>query len=144
LGRMLTFDTLLCLFTVASLGAAHAAVTSGARLRRGWWLLSALACGLGLLTKGPVALALVAVPVLAFAALDARAVRPRPRAWAAWLAVALGLAAPWYALVARQNPDFLGDFFWRHHVERFLAPFDHPGPVWFYLPGLLAGMLPWT
>jgi dolichol-phosphate mannosyltransferase len=40
--------------------------------------------------------------------------------------------------------DFAASFFWKHNVVRFLAPFDHVEPVWFYLPGLLLGMLPWT
>src|SRR5258707_949660 len=71
LGRMLTMDSLLGLCVVTALAAAHVAV-SGPRLRWGWWVLSALACGFGLLTKGPVALALIAVPVLACQALDPR------------------------------------------------------------------------
>src|SRR5205823_1731212 len=74
LGRMLTMDSLLCLWVMAALAAAHIAVCE-AKLRRRWWLLSALCCGLGLLTKGPVALVLVAVPVLAFQQLDRRTAR---------------------------------------------------------------------
>jgi 4-amino-4-deoxy-L-arabinose transferase-like glycosyltransferase len=62
LGRMLSFDTLLCLFVTASLASAHFRLMTG---ERRWWLLSALMCGLGVLTKGPVALVLVVVPVLA-------------------------------------------------------------------------------
>ena len=42
--------------------------TSIARLRWQWWLVSALLTGLGLLTKGPVALVLTLVPVVAFSA----------------------------------------------------------------------------
>src|SRR5262249_43755892 len=63
--RMLTMDGLLALWVVVALAAAHAALAGGG-LRRGWWAASALACGLGLLTKGPVALALVLPPVLAY------------------------------------------------------------------------------
>ncbi|MFO0841453.1 MAG: glycosyltransferase [Gemmataceae bacterium] len=74
--RLLTFDGLLALWVVAALASAHAAVGGG--LRRGWWLLSAVACGLGLLTKGPVALLLVAVPVFAVSRLDRRSARPGP------------------------------------------------------------------
>jgi 4-amino-4-deoxy-L-arabinose transferase-like glycosyltransferase len=40
--------------------------------------------------------------------------------------------------------EFAGDFFWTHHVVRFFAPFDHAQPFWFYVPGLLLGMLPWS
>jgi dolichol-phosphate mannosyltransferase len=143
LGRLLTPDGLLCLWVVAALAAAHEAVRAGG-LRWRWWLASALACGLGLLTKGPVALALVAAPVLALGALDRRAARPGWRGWAAYLAVAAGLAAPWYAAMSAADPEFAGVFFWRHNLVRYVAPFDHAKPVWFHLPGLLLGMLPWT
>src|SRR5262249_26036781 len=87
LGRMLAMDGLLCLGVVAALGAGHAALT-GARLRRGWWSVSAAACGLAVLTKGPVALVLVAVPLLAYQALDRRACRPSWRPWLAYAALA--------------------------------------------------------
>jgi dolichol-phosphate mannosyltransferase len=143
LGRMLTLDSLLSLWVVAALAAAHVAV-GGPRLRRGWWLLSAGACGLGLLTKGPVALVLVAAPVVAFTALDRRAARPGLKGWAVYLAAALGLAAPWYLCVAAADPGAVGSFLWTHHVLRYVAPLDHAKPFWFYLPGLLLGMLPWT
>jgi 4-amino-4-deoxy-L-arabinose transferase-like glycosyltransferase len=143
LGRLLTMNGLLCLWVTAALAAAHLAVR-GPVLRGRWWLLSAGCCGLGLLTKGPVALALAAVPVLAFQVLDRRAARPRWRAWAVYVAVAAALAAPWYVAVAVRDPAFVRYFFWRHHVERFVTPFDHEKPAWYYLPDLLLGMLPWT
>ncbi len=141
--RMLTFDTLLALWVVLSLATAHVALASSS-LRRCWWLLSALACGLGLLTKGPVALALVAGPLLALPLLDPRLARPSLRAWITFLVVSLGSAAPWYWAVMQAMPDFAGHFFWKHNVVRFLAPFDHARPAWFYFPGLLAGLLSWT
>jgi dolichol-phosphate mannosyltransferase len=143
LGRMLTMNSLLCLWVVAGLATAHAAVR-GPTLRWRWWLLSAVCCGLGLLTKGPVALALTAIPVLAYQALDARSVRLRWWPWATYVAVAAGLAAPWYVAMAVSDPAFARYFFWTHHVVRYVAPFDHEEPFWFYLPGLLLGMLPWT
>ena len=95
LGRMLTMDSLLSLWVVGALAAGHLALRKR-RLRWQWWCLSAGACGLGLLTKGPVALVLVAVPLLAWQALDPRVVRPRWGAWLAWLGLALTVAAPWY------------------------------------------------
>jgi dolichol-phosphate mannosyltransferase len=143
LARLLTMDTLLCLCVTAALAAAHVAV-HGATFRWRWWLVSAVACGLGMLTKGPVALALTAVPVLAYSFLDRRRTRLGLVAWLAYLAVALSVAAPWYIAVARVDPGFVDYFFWRHNVERFVAPFDHVEPFWFYLPSLLLGMLPWT
>jgi dolichol-phosphate mannosyltransferase len=143
LGRLLTMDGLLCLWVVTALATAHVAMAGG-KLRWGWWLLSAFACGLGLLTKGPVALVLVAVPVLGQQALDHRSAAPAWRPWLAYAAVAVGLAGPWFVAMAVRNPEAAGAFFWVHNVRRFLDPVDHAKPLWFYLPGLLVGMLPWT
>jgi 4-amino-4-deoxy-L-arabinose transferase-like glycosyltransferase len=41
---------------------------------------------------------------------------------------------------------FLRDFFWKHHVERFVSAeaLQHGQPFWFYLPIVLAALLPWT
>ena len=108
------------------------------------WLLSAVACGLGLLTKGPVALVLVLVPLLAWSCLDRETQRPTLRMLAVYAAVSIGLAAPWFVAVALRDSSFLEYFFWRHHVERYVDPFDHAEPFWYYLPELLGGMLPWT
>ncbi|HVS35860.1 MAG TPA: glycosyltransferase [Gemmataceae bacterium] len=143
LERMLTMDGLLCLWVTAGLAAAHAAVVGG-RFRWGWWLLSAVACALGLLTKGPVALLLIAVPTAVFAALDRRSAHIGWRRWAAYLAAAAVIAAPWYVFISVAEPDFAASFFWKHNIVRFIAPFDHAEPVWFHLPLLLAGMLPWS
>ncbi|MGH7170740.1 MAG: ArnT family glycosyltransferase [Gemmataceae bacterium] len=142
--RMLNMDSLLCLWVTASLASAHAALTAGPLLRQRWWLLAAAACGLGLLTKGPVALVLILTPLLLYKYLDPRAARVPPRDWSFFVLLVAALAAPWYIAVMRRVPDFAYTFFWRHHVERFLTPFDHAKPAWFYVPGLLAGMLPWT
>jgi dolichol-phosphate mannosyltransferase len=143
LERMLTMDCLLCLWTTAGLATAHAALL-GRRLHWGWWLLSATACALGVLTKGPVALVLILVPVLAYYLLDRRAARVGFRHWTAYLAVVLLVAGPWYIAIIAAEPEFAASFFWRHNVVRFLAPFDHAEPFWFHLPPLLLGMLPWS
>jgi len=142
--RMLNMDSLLCLWVTAALAATHTALTAGPALRRRWWLLAAVACGLGLLTKGPVALVLVLTPLLLYPRLEPRCARVSLRDGALFVLLALALAAPWYIAVMVQEPDFARTFFWKHHIERFLTPFDHEKPAWFYLPGLLAGMLPWT
>jgi dolichol-phosphate mannosyltransferase len=152
--RMLNMDSLLCMWVTAALAAAHIALTPsllrsksvGAKngLRLGLWVLSAVACGMGLLTKGPVALVLIATPVLLYTFLEPRSVQPSWRSWTWFLLLAAAVASPWYVAVIFQVPDFAYTFFWRHHVERFLTPFDHEKPAWFYLPGLFAGMLPWA
>ena len=63
-------DSLLCLWVTASLASAHAALTSGRLLRQRWWIMSAAACGLALLTKGPVALVLILTPLILYMFLE--------------------------------------------------------------------------
>ena len=46
--------------------------------------------------------------------------------------------------MAAINPEAAGDFFLLHNVQRYLDPLDHEEPIWFFLPGLLLGTLPWS
>jgi dolichol-phosphate mannosyltransferase len=143
LGRLLTMNSLLCLWITAALAAAHLALR-GPALRWRWWLCSGAACGLGLLTKGPVALALVCMPVFLYRLLDTRTAPMKLRSWMAYLGIAFLLAGPWYLLVAGKDPDFFRYFFWKHNVVRYVTPFDHEKPVYAYLPDLFLGMFPWS
>src|SRR5262249_4826562 len=63
MGRLLLLDGLLTLWVTVSVFAAYEAFR-GEHLRWPWWLLSALATGLGILTKGPIALVLLVPPLL--------------------------------------------------------------------------------
>src|SRR4051794_39726337 len=63
MGRLLVLDGLLTLWATVALFAALEATRTG-RFRWGWWLLCAAACALGILTKGPVALVLLAPPLV--------------------------------------------------------------------------------
>src|SRR5262249_17621370 len=146
MGRMLTMNAPLALFTTASLALMHTAMSdqSPTRRRGPLVLFAGVCCGLGLLTKGPVAVALVLPPLFVLPRLDPRLRRPGYAGWGAFFAAALVVAAPWYIALAVMQPEFAGYFFWFHNVVRFVQPFDHQGPVWQYLPGFLVGMMPWA
>jgi 4-amino-4-deoxy-L-arabinose transferase-like glycosyltransferase len=115
--------------------------------RPAWRLRVFLWIGLGLLTKGPVALLVPgAASLLAFALLGRaadwwRAVRD-PAGWAILLAVAM----PWYLMeYGRRGDAFLAGFFMRHNVERFLSPLQgHSGSLLYYVPAVLLLLLPYT
>jgi dolichol-phosphate mannosyltransferase len=141
LGRTVVLDSLLTLCVVASWYAAHAAV-SGPVFRWSGWSVSALACGLGILAKGPVALILLVPPVVAYQFLTSN--RPRWTAWMAYAGLALLVPAPWYSLMALRDPAYLSHFFWKANVVRFVNPYDHEQPWWFYLPVLFLGTFPWS
>jgi 4-amino-4-deoxy-L-arabinose transferase-like glycosyltransferase len=141
--RMITTDGLLCFWVVTAWALGQRAIWAP-RLNVSCYLLSASACALGILTKGPVALALVVVPLFVGHLLRRGATWWMLSLWPAYIGTALGLASPWFAIMAWREPGFLREFFWTYHVVmRFLRPL-HEEPAWFYLPVLLLGMLPWT
>lgn len=142
-GRLLVLDGLLALWVTLALLSAFEAVRQD-RLRWHWWLLAAAACGLGVLTKGPIALILVAAPIWLYRRLAAHVCRIGGRALLVFAAVVLAVPLPWFIAICWQAPAFASHFFWEHNVIRFLAPFDHLRPFWFYGPILLAGLLPAT
>jgi 4-amino-4-deoxy-L-arabinose transferase-like glycosyltransferase len=55
------------------------------------------------------------------------------------------VSAPWYAAeFAANGKEFLLQFFVKHHFERYMDVISgHRGPVYFYVPVLLVGLLPW-
>lgn len=113
-----------------------------------WYVAAGLFAGLGMLTKGPIALVL---PGLTFLIALFWQFREKWRLlispWMlAGLGVFLAVAMPWYIAVAMANPtEFVGKFFLLHNVERFTSTVSgHSGPWYYYVPVILAGAFPWT
>ena len=88
--------------------------------RRLSWAIFAL-LGLGMLVKGPVALALFGLPVLTDAAANRRLSVLARHDWIVGPLVFLAIAAPWYALMERQTPGFLKYFLVNENILRFLV-----------------------
>jgi 4-amino-4-deoxy-L-arabinose transferase-like glycosyltransferase len=107
---------------------------------------AAAAAGLATLAKGPLGLLLPILVVGGYVVLtrEWRFVREilDPRTIAACLLV----AAPWYVAILRdQGRHFLEVFVLDHNVQRFTSTVhNHPGPFWYYVPVVLAGLLPWS
>jgi 4-amino-4-deoxy-L-arabinose transferase-like glycosyltransferase len=144
IGRGAIADALLNLFLAL---AMFDIILYAGEPRPAWRRRAFLWIGLGLLTKGPVALLVPgAASLLAFSLLGRvrdwwRAVCD-PAGWALLLAVAM----PWYLVeYAHRGDAFLAGFFMRHNVERFLSPLQgHGGGLLYYLPAILLLLLPYT
>lgn len=55
------------------------------------------------------------------------------------------IALPWFAAVSLKNPDFFHYFFIRQHFIRYLTTADNRyEPLWFFIPIILVGFIPWT
>jgi 4-amino-4-deoxy-L-arabinose transferase-like glycosyltransferase len=144
--RFLLLDGLLTLCVTVSVLCGFEAVRTGT-LKRGWWIAAATASGLGFLTKGPISEVLLFVPLWVFGFLTRGKGGSAAVRWY-WYAVFFGVVfavnLPWYVAIYLREPQFLKHFFWEHNVMRFLQPFDHLQPVWYYAPILIGGLLPGT
>ncbi len=110
------------------------------------WTVVGVCAGLGLLMKGPVA---VVVPGLVLAPIWWRerstlAIRTSDILTAA--AIATLIALPWYgAMTAEHGIAYLESFFIGDNLERFATDrFNAPRAIWFYVPIVIGGMLPWS
>ena len=141
--QILILDMPLTGLMTVALGAFWLAYTNG-RWRTPWVWVLYVATALAVLTKGPVAPLLIGAIITAFLVLDRdlRALR--------WVLdpVGIGLffliAMPWFILVSHRNPEFVDFFVIKQHVNRFLKPDEHQEPLWFFVPIVVGGMLPWT
>ncbi|HEX4051253.1 MAG TPA: glycosyltransferase family 39 protein [Steroidobacteraceae bacterium] len=100
---------------------------------------------LAVLTKGLVGILIPGTVGVLFMLFyrDATLLRRARPEWT--LAALLVIAAPWFVLVSLRNPGFAQFFFIFEHFQRYLTTrgFDRYQPAWFFLPVLIAGVLPW-
>ncbi len=142
-GRFLLMDSVLTLFTTVGMLCALRAIYEPRRAIT-WWLATGVACGLGVMTKGPVAPVLCFPPIVALAWLTRNYSAFHLRNILVVLVPTLLIAVPWFWQVAASQHEFVGYFFWKHNFERFVSGLNHVQPWWFYLPVLAVGMLPGT
>jgi len=143
-GRAASMDMLLAATVTVAIGLAGLHVLGVADRRA--VVVAAAAAGLATLAKGPLGLLLPALVLAAHLAVT-RDGRPLRGLLSLPAAVAfLAVAAPWYvAILLDQGRHFLDVFILNHNIERFTTTIHrHPGPVWYYLPVLLAGLFPWS
>jgi 4-amino-4-deoxy-L-arabinose transferase-like glycosyltransferase len=139
-------DLPLAAFITLAVGAVLRAIDRANPRPPTSWLLAGLFTGLGLLTKGPIALVLVGMVA---APLAWRRQTDPPVAWRSVMLACLAAAAvalPWYAaMTAVHGRQYLEGFLVGDNLERFAtARFNDPRPWWFYLSVLAGGLLPWT
>jgi len=141
IGRFLLMDGLLTMCTTIGLLSAYGGATEKTH-RPLWWLAAGLACGIGILAKGPVVLILVVPPLVAASWLSRREMTIRWWNWLVLIGTSLVVALPWYVLVSLRHPEFPQTFLWTQNLQRYTTGIDHQQPFWFYIPVLVAGMLP--
>jgi len=143
MARTATPDMTLTFLVFGATVSLHAGLVEGARSRR--IIVGGLCLGLGLLTKGPVAVILPAIGIAA-ALLAARpAVALVAGRAAAALGIAVAVAIPWAAILFhRMGWQHVVEIWRRETVDRYAGGLDHPESVLFFL--LIAPLIffPWS
>ncbi|GAA4460142.1 glycosyltransferase family 39 protein [Novipirellula rosea] len=140
-GRFLILDSLLAFFVTVCFLTGYIAVRETEH-RWTWWMISAVACALGVLTKGPVAFVLCVPPLITSGWLRRDHTRTRLVHWVVFVLPIVIVCVPWYVAVWKFNPEFGDYFFWEHNFKRFTQGSNHEEPFWFYLPVIFIGMFP--
>jgi 4-amino-4-deoxy-L-arabinose transferase-like glycosyltransferase len=100
---------------------------------------------IAMLAKGPVAPALAAVIITAFAAVERDFSIVRKTLWLPGILFFCVLGLPWYVMVQLRNPQFFHEFIIEHNLARFGTNlYHHPEPFWYYVPVTLLGWAPWA
>ena len=143
MGHITTLDMALTFFVNAALTCFLIAET-GPR-HRGRWIIGAwLAIAAAVLTKGLVGLVLPVGALAAYTVLRREWTLPRRLVSVPALLAFAAVAAPWFVAMSVQHPDFARFFFLHEHFGRFLSTAHHrAGPPWYYVPVVVAGVVPW-
>ncbi|KWR75582.1 glycosyltransferase family 39 protein [Cupriavidus sp. IDO] len=122
--------------------AQHPEATPAAR--RNWMLACWVAMGVAVLTKGLVGLALPGLVLVVYTLVTRDFGLWRRLHLLAGVALMLLVTVPWFWLVSERNPEFLRFFFIHEHWQRYTSTVhSRKGPLWYFIPLLVGGFLPW-
>lgn len=142
LAQVLTTDMLLTALTTIAFFAFFLHWSEGGR----WCWLFYLAMAFAVLTKGPIGAALPIVVAVLFlwqegelrGAVSRFKVVPG-------LLVMVAISAPWFIMMTIRLPGYFSFYFIGEYLRRFFQPgYSHAEPLYFYIPVLAVGMLPWS
>lgn len=142
--RTVVHDMALTLFVSLSLALSYLAIRTEEHRRRNA-LLAWVAVGLGVLTKGPIALVLLVMVIGGFLGVTRRwhLVRRLEIGWG--LLIVTAIAALWYVPVSLRHEGYLAYFVVEQNLARFFSPSArHSSSFFHYVPVLVGGMFPWS
>jgi 4-amino-4-deoxy-L-arabinose transferase-like glycosyltransferase len=112
--------------------------------QRGWMWACWASMALAVLSKGLIGVVLPGFVLVVYTLVA--------RDWALWkrlhlvsgLIIFFAVGAPWFVLISIRNPEFAWFFFVHEHFQRFTSTVhNRNAPLWYFVPLLVAGFLPW-
>ncbi len=145
LNEVVTLDMGLTFWMTVTMSAfLISQATADERSCRRWlWLAWAGMAG-AMLSKGLIGIVFPAAAVCLYCIATRQFRLIAQLEWLRGLLIFAVIVTPWFALVSRQNPEFLQFFFIHEHFERFTSTTHRRVESWWYFaPILFAGYLPW-
>jgi len=114
--------------------------------KRRWAAWSAaIFLGLAVLAKGLMSVGILGSVVLLWLLGRENRKRIKPLYTLSALGLFLVVVVPWHLLVSLKNPEFFEFYFIGEHFQRYLTTVHQRyQPMWFFIPILFLGFLPWT
>lgn len=142
MARIVTIDMLL----TGLLFSAVVCFNEFYRERRSSYLyLFYASLAMATLAKGPVAPVLVGLSILVFLYTEKDLSFLKTLFNVRGLLLYAVIAAPWFVAISIKEKEFFQFFFIDQNILRFLTKKHHrSGPVYYFIPVLAAGMLPWS
>jgi 4-amino-4-deoxy-L-arabinose transferase-like glycosyltransferase len=114
--------------------------------RRLYLCLMYVAAGFGVLTKGPVAVFLPAVVFFIYLASQKRLGDLRHMMLPTGALISLAIVVPWYYFLYREHGwEYIGSFIFGENLERYAEAIgEQSRGMLFYIPVMLADLLPWS
>ncbi len=147
-GQYVNHDMLVACWISLAILCFGWSLASGERPHAGWARAGFVACGLGILSKGLIGLALPGLVLLLWIGWTRQWGKILRLPWLSGLALFALITVPWFVLAERHHPGMLGYLFGTHQFGRFTATtFNNARPWWFYGVAVLVlwGLwLPWA
>lgn len=145
-GHFLTLDMTLSTFLVFGIGSL--AISQHHRSEptksRNWMLAGWAALACAVLTKGLIGVVLPVASVVVYSAWQRDAQIWKNLHIVKGVILFLLIAAPWFVLVSRANPEFAEFFFIHEHWDRYTSGSHHrEGPVYYFILVFMLGAMPW-
>lgn len=103
-----------------------------------------VAAGIGVMTKGFIALAIPVITLFPWLLIQRRW-REMVTYGALAVLAAIVVVLPWGIAVQLRDPEFWSFFFWHEHIQRFFSQKNaqHASPFYFFIPVIVLGTFPW-
>lgn len=122
--------------------AQHPDATPAAR--RNWMLACWVAMGVAVLTKGLVGLVLPGLVLVVYTLVTRDVGLWRRLHLPGGVIAMLIVTVPWFWLIDARNPEFAHFFFIHEHWDRYTSTVhERKGTIWYFVPLVVAGFLPW-